>query len=452
MYYDKYPIGHPEKIVKPKQHDKNWFGLIYCKILPPKGLYLPVLPVKQKAGQAHKLIFGLCRSCINKVDMKCNHIKTATIKCLDNCKIKDCLKCKLAKKIIKDKCQQCYNIRNSQCQHTDSERAITGFWTTVEVNKAIEVGYKIIDIYEVHHFNTTSTELWKSYIRKFLKIKLETSPFNCSEEEYRQKAKLQEIELGELKPNPGLRFISKICLNSLWGKFGQNVKASHKEYIDNERDFYSIITNDKVDNLALSFINKPSPLGFTNDTLVYATYDEDINFIKTNFNTNVYIACFTTSHARLRLYNMMELLGNSVCYCDTDSIIYAENEENKQKVKQYLGDSLGEWTDELDGKHMKLFCSAQPKDYGYVLSNNEIKGKVKGFRTSAETEYQMTNENRIKLITGALDSIAISQNTFAIAKSQIFTEQMTKNWCANFDKRVIVKNSEYDFDTVPFGY
>jgi hypothetical protein len=149
---------------------------------------------------------------------------------------------------------------------------------------------------------------------------------------------------------------------------------------------------------------------------------------------------------------MMELLGNSVCYCDTDSIIYAENEENKQKVKQYLGDSLGEWTDELDGKHMKLFCSAQPKDYGYVLSNNEIKGKVKGFRTSAETEYQMTNENRIKLITGALDSIAISQNTFAIAKSQIFTEQMTKNWCANFDKRVIVKNSEYDFDTVPFGY
>ena len=48
MYYDKYPIGHPEKIVKPKQYNQDWFGLIYCKILPPRGLYLPVLPIKQK--------------------------------------------------------------------------------------------------------------------------------------------------------------------------------------------------------------------------------------------------------------------------------------------------------------------------------------------------------------------------------------------------------------------
>ena len=80
-----------------------------------------------------------------------------------------------------------------------------------EFNKAIEAGYRIIDIHEVHHFSNTSTELFKQYIRKFLKIKLETSPFNCSEKDYRQKAKLQEIELGELKPNPGLRFISKIC-------------------------------------------------------------------------------------------------------------------------------------------------------------------------------------------------------------------------------------------------
>ena len=241
-------------------------------------------------------------------------------------------------------------------------------------------------------------------------------------------------------------------MNSLWGKFGQNIKASHKEYIDNEKDFYSVITNDKIDNLALSFVNNPSPLGIKNNTLVYVTYNDDINFIKTNFNTNVYIACFTTSHARLRLYKMMEILGNAVCYCDTDSIIYAENEENKKQIEQYLGDSLGEWTDELNGKHMKLFCSAQPKDYGYVLSDDAIKGKVKGFRTSAETETQMTNENRIKLITGSLDSISISQNTFSISKSQIFTEQMTKNWCSNFDKRVIIKNSDNDFDTVPYGY
>jgi len=73
-----------------------------------------------------------------------------------------------------------------------------------------------------------------------LKIKLETSKFTRSEEEYRWKATKFDIELGELKKNPGLRFIAKICFNFLWGKFGQNPKVRHSEYIDRECDFYSL--------------------------------------------------------------------------------------------------------------------------------------------------------------------------------------------------------------------
>ena len=57
------------------------------------------------------------------------------------------------------------------------------------------------------HFQESSTELWKKYIRKFLKIKLENSEFTCSEEEYKEKARKFGIELGELKRNPGMRFI-----------------------------------------------------------------------------------------------------------------------------------------------------------------------------------------------------------------------------------------------------
>ena len=56
-----------------------------------------------------------------------------------------------------------------------------------------------------------------------------------------KKAKKFGIELDELKENLGLRHIAKICLNLLWGKFGQNPKVKHSEYIDNERDFYKII-------------------------------------------------------------------------------------------------------------------------------------------------------------------------------------------------------------------
>ena len=72
-----------------------------------------------------------------------------------------------------------------------------------------------------------------------MKIKLETSPFTGDENEYREKARQFGIELGELKENSGLRFISKIILNSLWGTFGQCSKVTHSEFIDTEADFYS---------------------------------------------------------------------------------------------------------------------------------------------------------------------------------------------------------------------
>ena len=91
--------------------------------------------------------------------------------------------------ITKQNCEQCYIDRNKYCTHSDSERAITGFWTTVEMEKALEKGYRIDQIYEVWHFENSSTELWKEYVRKFLKIKLENSKFTCSEEQYRQKAR-----------------------------------------------------------------------------------------------------------------------------------------------------------------------------------------------------------------------------------------------------------------------
>jgi len=67
--------------------------------------------------------------------------------------------------------------------------------------------------------------------------------------------------LGNLKKNPDLRHIAKISLNSLWGKFGQNPKVKHFEYIDNKINFYKVILNDKIEQILLSFLN---------DSMVYA--------------------------------------------------------------------------------------------------------------------------------------------------------------------------------------
>ena len=135
-----------------------------------------------------------------RLEEKCTHYKT--VKCSPECSAKQCHMCSEARQLMKDNCQTCYQQRNSDCTHSDSERAITGFWTTAELNKALEKGYIINQIYEVLHFGNTSSDLWKEYIRQFMKIKLETSPFTCDEMVYRDKARQFGIELGELKKIP----------------------------------------------------------------------------------------------------------------------------------------------------------------------------------------------------------------------------------------------------------
>ena len=51
----KIPIGHPEIITEGFTDTQQYEGLIKCKILPPRGLYIPVLPVKMN----NKLLFTL---------------------------------------------------------------------------------------------------------------------------------------------------------------------------------------------------------------------------------------------------------------------------------------------------------------------------------------------------------------------------------------------------------
>jgi hypothetical protein len=276
-----------------------------------------------------------------------------------------------------------------------------------------------------------------------MKIKLETSSFTCDEKVYRDKAREFGIELGELKENPGLRFIAKICLNSLWGKFGQNPKVKHTEYIDSEKDFYRVILDDQIENIGLCFLN---------DNMVYASYEKKDEFVKVSYNANIFIACFTSSWARLRLYNMLDKLGENVCYCDTDSVVYIENDQTKAIVDQHIGDGLGEWTDELGGNYMDFWCCAQAKDYGYILDNGKHAGKVKGFRVTAETENKMTNEQRIQLIKGAINHVDINYSQFMIKNCEITTKSMVKHWAFKFDKRMIRKVSDNEINTFPYGY
>ena len=173
-------VGHPEIITENFQDISAYFGLVKCTVLPPRGLFHPVLPYRA----CGKLMFPLCKTCADTTS------KTV-------------------------------------CTHTNLERAITGTWCHVELLKAVEKGYEILRLHEVWHFPEQSDELFKEYVDTFLKIKQEVSgyPKDCVTPEQKQSyvSEYLEHEGIKLDPekityNPGLRALSKLMLNSFWGK------------------------------------------------------------------------------------------------------------------------------------------------------------------------------------------------------------------------------------------
>lgn len=91
------------------------------------------------------------------------------------------------------------------------------------------------------YFTKKSCYLFRGYVKDFMKMKLETSNWKDdfeSKEEYRKAVRENMgIELGKIENNPGKRTVAKICLNSLWGKFGQTQNMEETEYVTDVKRF-----------------------------------------------------------------------------------------------------------------------------------------------------------------------------------------------------------------------
>ena len=77
--------------------------------------------------------------------------------------------------------------------------------------------------------------------------------------------------------------------------------------------------------------------------------------------TNIFVAAFTTCHARLKLYESLDTLQEQVLYYDTDSVVYKWRPDQPSIT---TGDFLEDMTDELDGDVITEFVSGAPSTMG----------------------------------------------------------------------------------------
>ena len=65
-----------------------------------------------------------------------------------------------------------------------------------------------------------------------------------------------EIVSESTSKNPGMKQLAKICLNSLWGKFGQRTTLDSYEYITDWNRMLLQINNDNVKTNSWHIINE----------------------------------------------------------------------------------------------------------------------------------------------------------------------------------------------------
>ena len=414
-----YPKGHPTFISQPGHTDiHQYFGLIQCQVLPPRHLYHPVLPYRQD----DKLTFPLCATCVQD---------------------------EMTKPLLD---------RSYQCHHTDEQRALTSTWCSPELKKAVELGYQVQYIYEVWHFPETCEGLFADYVNTWLRIKQEASGWpkdDMSEEEkmkyihdYYEKEGIL-LDYTRIQKNPGLRALAKLMLNSMWGKFGQRLNKTQIQAFDDPHAFHRFLDTDALDVRHVSVIN---------DDMVEVHFQNKKEDIRVSPNLNIFVACFTTCYARLKLYQALEALGERVLYFDTDSVIYLE--ETPTQFKPDLGSYLGDFASELeDDEYIQEFVSGGPKNYGYTTNKGKVECKVRGFRLNSEghtqLNYDVMRQNVKDEIERPLPKPRQNQviNSHQIVRDptnyQLYTRPSSKFYQLVCNKRVIDPRT---FKSYPYGY
>lgn len=155
MFYKYFPVGHPVVHVGSAACSLNHFtsfgdtegtiGLLHCEILSPRNLLIPLLALcVGDTSDTERLFFCVCRTCG----------------------------------------QESLNVSDSggrvpHCNHNEKQRAMQGVYTSPEVLKAVQLGYRVLQIYEEYVFEKSSADIFKSYISTIFRLKAEVGSIRC---------------------------------------------------------------------------------------------------------------------------------------------------------------------------------------------------------------------------------------------------------------------------------
>lgn len=272
-------------------------------------------------------------------------------------------------------------------------------YTICELMAALDRGYKITRIYKIHKYQH-SKDMFKEFINVHLKGKIESNGrIEDPEKLAAFKAECKELygfEIDDPVDNPGRKAISKLSLNTAWGKFAQSTENTMEKVCD-VKQWAEMLKKHKQGVIRL----KSEALI---DDKMHVTYTDFRESENGNFRRNVALAAYVTAQARLWLLNGLEAVGANALGCDTDSVMYALPPGKKFDLP--CGKHLGQWENEFDSSKVATgWVSSGKKTYVFKFANGKEKIAAKGV-TLHHTNAERVDYDRMKtLVLGESNSI-----------------------------------------------
>ena len=352
QWFEEFPYGDFDEYdisqLIDQSWNENWFGVAYVRILPPRNLLHPFLIMKHDG----KTQYTLCRQCIIDTEIK------------------------------------------YPCAHNNKLRALIGTFSSVDINYAISLGYKVLEIYYLINFHKKTNQLFRTTIKPLLELKAQcdgpSEPAMIQEycDNYK---KYYDIELDpqNVKKNPSLKEIVKGSgLTSLSGRTGLH-------YINKVTEIFSGTEKNALRQRILSpdFQDLHLYEIIKNEKEVYIlTYKTKEN-LRNTWKSDVFLGLFITSYSRITLHKVMHLLGEDVVYTDTDSVKFRYSPENMKKLENFkihnglpiLGNLIGQFGKEFEfnpstkkPRLLKEICVLNRKQYGLKFDDGSTIIKLCG--------------------------------------------------------------------------
>ena len=248
-------------------------------------------------------------------------------------------------------CSQCAeNQILSTCLHDGMDRCITGVYTSIEINYAISLGYRILHVYEAHNWSQQE-KIFQPFMQLLLRRKVMYSGFPSdilsNEEKINYCAQVNtrlnlsgELTLkpSQIESDPEKRRYWKLLSCSVIGKMGQSNLFPQDVFIDQPH---------LLDEYLNDSLGTVETVDLINPRTLYFQFKPKKNSARMNRSGNVVIAALLTAHGRINMHKSVVKVSSSgatVYSVEADAIVFSKEIGSRLPIN--LGNQVGDFKQE----------------------------------------------------------------------------------------------------------